>query len=367
MLRGVIKPEGATRADSAWPTATSRRVLPRDRRGGIRTAVWAVMVAVVAAATAIAGVALTRSPAIPAERPVDVFTYPFDVTPGSLAFSPNGQMLAGTDARCSGLRLWSVASRRQIALLPFGSGWRDCGGVAFSPDGETVVAFGLNRNGRICRGFVWNIGSYRRVATLRDGLSGQVTGAAFSATGSMLAAVDSSDHVEAWDMVSYRPVTLRTPGLAVRIWLEGSKTIRMLLHLWSLPRGPVVATLTSANSPAPDAIAFVGEGSGPRTVRAYSVMTGRLVAELTGVVWTASSLLPGSLALGPDGRNVAEFSYKANTIVRLGGSTQTRLLVPRSSRVNGVTFSPGGSLIAGYGTGGPKHRGQILLWHAPTR
>ncbi|MEU1728959.1 WD40 repeat domain-containing protein [Nonomuraea sp. NPDC005692] len=58
----------------------------------------------------------------------------------SVAFSPDGDFLAAGSANTGSVRQWHVATRQQIAYLPFADGW--VSSVAFSPAGDMLAAGG---------------------------------------------------------------------------------------------------------------------------------------------------------------------------------------------------------------------------------
>jgi RNA polymerase sigma factor (sigma-70 family) len=68
----------------------------------------------------------------------------------TLAFSPNGRMLASADADAAGVRLWDAATGKQVRWLPLqkanaareGSNWVGTCSVAFSPDSRLLAAGG---------------------------------------------------------------------------------------------------------------------------------------------------------------------------------------------------------------------------------
>jgi WD40 repeat protein len=116
----------------------------------------------------------------------------------SLAFSPNGRLLASCGADAT-IRLWEVATGQELLQIKPGDEEHEELCVAFSPDGRLLASgSGRGENKETIR--LWDVATGNRVGTL-DAPQGRVTCLAFSPDGTMLASGGVRDGtVLVWDV-----------------------------------------------------------------------------------------------------------------------------------------------------------------------
>ena len=272
----------------------------------------------------------------------------------SLAFSPDGTLLAAGGPEGGSVELWHVDTGQRIADIGPGSG---C--VAFTPDGATL-AFG-SPGGAVT---LWDAATGTHAGTLQ-GHSGLVHSLAFSADGATLASGAADHSVKLWDVETGR----NTATLAHRDTVNSvafSPDGRMLasgsdrsVELWDAGAGTNTATLlvhrggvrSVAFSPDGSSLACGSEGG---AVLLWD-LSARSAATFSGhTAWI------NSVAFFPDGTRLA--SGSADGTVRLWdvatGSSSS--LEGHAGKVASVSFSPDGATLAS------GSENSVLLWDAGT-
>jgi eukaryotic-like serine/threonine-protein kinase len=121
----------------------------------------------------------------------------------AMAFSPDGARLASAGADGT-LRIWNVATGEQSFIREFQAHALFC--LAFSPDGTKIAAAGEDRKIRI-----WDAGSGNLIHEL-DGHANWVLSLAFNPDGTRLASASADQTIRIWDPVRGREIlSLRGP------------------------------------------------------------------------------------------------------------------------------------------------------------
>jgi WD40 repeat protein len=348
-----------------------------------------------AAAFAASIIAIAGGPCLGQEQPKHLITLTTDAQVLSVAFSPNGLMLAsgGFDRAVT---LWEVASGKQRARLDgHNSTIRS---VAFSPDGKTVASGSWDNTIKL-----WDVGTGKEKATLKKH-AGRVNSVDFSPDGKM-ASVSSDGTFRLWEVATGKEQTtpdeglswvlhsvafsgngktIALGGLASRVILvdttTGKQKMALILNNEALPmmaaktwgllcspfgQGPIVAGSTLYPSgpmhPQVRALAYSTDGvtmaiasqfESGTWVQLWDTATGKERATLCGPEDHVLSLAfnPKCTYLAIGGPKVALWDYaqRKEVIGRIG-----------QPLVHCVTFSSDGKLLASAGSG------TIMVWRMP--
>ena len=257
----------------------------------------------------------------------------------SLAFSPNGRMLALSTAEPGHyvVALYSMPERKQDGLLPVSG----LAALAFSPDGKTLAVAPTNTPGDPVE--LWDVATRRMTGQVTTGFTSRINSIAFSPDGTLLA-------------------TSAVNSTTVQIWsarrLTRVATFSDTQHTQYPPQlGGGVFMLTF--SPDGRLLAAVGiDGK----VRVFSVPGFSLLDVFQPLDSTTS------LAFSPDGRELAFGNADGNVYVYSVPATDTRLngqIVFRgvfsasNKAIFSVEFLSKDSLIAG------GLDGDVRFWNVP--
>jgi WD40 repeat protein len=282
----------------------------------------------------------------------------------AMALSPDGKALA-TASGDRTVRLWDIASRRELATLKGHTA--AITGVAFASDGRTLASTSNDKTVKL-----WNIASRQEIGTLR-GHTVAITAVAFAPNGTMLTTAAGAGpnqprpaEVKLWDLATRRAVdfldaqqrmvyqvafspdgkTLATQSVdtmasTVRLWDLAARRVSAVLEgqlRYPLVFSPDGRTLTTSS------------GSG---IKLWDTNSRRLVATLKGE--------DGAVAFSPDGNTLAIANANTIRLWNLAMRQQVATLTGHAAVVKAVAFTPDGNTLVS-----ASSDGTMRLWHAAT-
>jgi WD40 repeat protein len=265
----------------------------------------------------------------------------------SVAFSPDGTLLASAGSADKTIKLWNVATGEVVRTLVGHTG--SVASVAFSPDG-TLLASGSGDN--TVR--LWDVAS----GTVRRTLSGHtflINEVAFSPSGRLLASGANDNTVKLWSVTTGEAIQMLV-GHTDNVFSVAFSPDGMLLasgsglrdktvKLWDVATGTVLRSLAARDwvlsvAFSPDGT-LLASGGNDHTVRLWSVSTGVALRTLTNT----DSVF--SIAFSPDGKLLATGIWDGTVkLWDVATGTVARTLEGHTSHVLSVAFSPDGNLLA---------------------
>jgi WD40 repeat protein len=281
-----------------------------------------------------------------------------------LAFSPDGNTIA-TGSRDSTVRLWDLASKKEMAVLPGDSG--EILSLAFSADGKFLATASMD--GSL---IVWEIATCRKHLTLPGHKPKPARAVAFTTDGTVLVSGGEDNVIRIWDIrtgeeirvlmghrsmvfslaVSPNGTFLASGGAdGLIIWETGTWIQKRRIGRFSSFSYPHFVTIS------PDGITLASNdvdfnGPAAQVARICNAETGE-----EKVVLRDDMSPICSLAFSPDG-NVLAGSNVFGLLVRFWDSSTGQLLTTRLlGSTRSLAFSPDGKYL---GTGGSE--GRLRIW-----
>ncbi len=246
----------------------------------------------------------------------------------SLAFSPDGQLLASGAQDENEIRLWNLTTGQELRRLRGHSGW--IRSLAFSPDGSLLASGSTDATI-----ILWDVASGRRLRTL-EGHTDFLGNIAFSPDGSSLASASRDGTARLWDVASgaarsdFAYTAPTNPATNAPFWLTGI-----------------------AFSPDGNRLA-VGSVSG--SVYMLDARTGKLERELQG---HEGWVVIRGVSFSPDGRLLASASLDGTVHLWNPASGAERGVLQRQGlRLLGLSWSADGRRLAT----SSDMSGSVVLW-----
>jgi WD40 repeat protein/cell division protein FtsL len=284
----------------------------------------------------------------------------------SVAYSPNGRVLAVTGLVQNFVEIWDVPGRKRIATLQPKEGHL----VAFSPQGDLLATDAAGNQIRL-----WQTSNRNLVGQLS--LPGRVLVLKFSPDGTRLASLSVPDELTVWEVDQWavvrriRGVRLVATHIGAMDFSPDSKALVIgdadhHLRVFDLTSGNTDVNIPEAHSEGITAVAWSPTGSVIASGSGYSASPIRLWDAASG---TPLGTLEGhtgwicKLIFSTDGRRL--YSASGDQTIRIWDVGQRRCLATlrgAAHEVYGLALSPDGTTLAS-----ACKDGVVAFWDASPR
>jgi WD40 repeat protein len=273
----------------------------------------------------------------------------------SLAFGPNGELLASADGKAI-IKLWNVSDQRVLSNFTGSTPTVIGTSLSISPDGQWLVS---GSSDKIIR--LWNV-SNGQIQENLTGHESSVVSVVFSPAGQWLASADIEGTIKIWNVTDFTNITTYynlTGHFSAVTSLKFSSDGRFLasgsdasnILLWNLTSGKIISTLLGhkdritslAFSPESDSLF---SGSWDRTAKKWAIPSGEL-SEIEHPIEHPTEI--NSLDYSFDGQLIA--TGGSDGLIRIWNATSGILLTPlldhlfidSRQEILSLSFSPGNS------------------------
>jgi WD40 repeat protein len=279
----------------------------------------------------------------------------------SVSFSPDGKILAYGQG--SSIKLWDVATKKEIRTLQDSLTGFAVWSVKFSPDGKTLASGDLDSQVKF-----WDVAKGEIISTL-VGHNGGVVSVEFSPDGTTLATgsvdktiilwggprvnnPDFSEHIGLFNSLSYSP-----DGKILAYGIEDGK-----IKLLDVATGNDIDILTGHTggiysiSFSPDG-KIMASGSSDKTIKIWDIAKKKEIRTLKGHNGAIFSL-----SFSHDGKTVASSSDDKTIKIWDITTGKYSTLFTDKDTVHSISFSPDGKILASN-----SNSSSIKLWDVTTR